>query len=274
MDEGYEGIETPIAAANVLQINSGVTVTCNGGQPDTLCMGQADGTKVQVDTPGVDPIVRRAIAAAIDTEVVNDRAYNGAGIASSALIPPGFPWDPEVDGPKYDPDLAKRLVGEAKAKGWDGKIRLLVQNAGAPVPTGDAVETMLRAVGIEVEKDATKDTPQVIRQVFVNSDYDTVTWGYAMTPDDLLYLNLTQNLSGRYGYRSDAMTAALEELRTAASVDEKIEALEKVSQIWTDDVPAVALTHFGSYIAWDSSVRDVRATSGVTALYDKAWISR
>ena len=70
------------------------------------------------------------------------------------------------------------------------------------------------------------------------------------------------------------MNAALQELRTAASVDDKVDALEKVSQVWTDDVPAVALTHFSSYVAWDSSVHGVRTTSGVTALYDQAWIGQ
>ncbi|HEX7096439.1 MAG TPA: ABC transporter substrate-binding protein, partial [Acidimicrobiales bacterium] len=215
-----------------------------------------------------------AIAAAIDPEVVNDRAYGGAGIASTALIPPGFPWDPKVDGPAYDPELAKELVAQAKAAGWDGKIRLLVQNAGATVPTGDAVETMLRAAGMEVVKDATKDTPQVIRQVFVNNDYDTVTWCYAMTPDDLLYLNLTQNLTGRYGYRSDAMDAALRELRTAVTVEEKVAALEQIARVWTEDVPAVSLVHFPSYVAWNDDVHGVRTTAGVVALYDKAWVSR
>jgi len=37
---------------------------------------------------------------------------------------------PSVPGVKYDPTTARRLVQEAKAAGWDGKIRVLVSKSG------------------------------------------------------------------------------------------------------------------------------------------------
>jgi peptide/nickel transport system substrate-binding protein len=270
--DGFGGIEVPIASAATLQFNAGVVVTCTGGKPDALCTGAADGTKVTTASPAKNIKVRQAIAAAIDPKVINDRAYGGKAVASSSLIPSGFLWDPATPGPVYDPAKAKDLVAQAKAEGWDGKIRLLVQNAGANVPTGDAIETMLRAVGIEIAKDNTKDTQAVVTQVLVNRDYDAVTWGFTLPPDDSLYLTLLQNVTGTYGYSSDAMNAALAKLRVASTAAAKTDALKQISQIWATDVPAVTLAHYPALLAWGSKVHDIAGTNGATLLFDKAWI--
>ena len=106
--------------------NLGVPVQCTGGQPAPTCTGKPDGP--QPTTPPTAKLkVRQAIAAAIDPKVIDQRATNGTGLPGSELIQKDFRWYPNVPGPKYDPEAAKKLVTEAKAEGWDGKVRLLWQ---------------------------------------------------------------------------------------------------------------------------------------------------
>ena len=69
-----------------------------------------------------------------------------------------FPWSPNVAGPTYDVTKAKQLVTEAKAEGWDGTIRVIFPSSPSGQSGGIAVETMLKAAGMNVVLDTTKDS--------------------------------------------------------------------------------------------------------------------
>src|SRR5690606_6063175 len=114
----------------VLLMNNGVEVTCQGGQP-AVCAGQPDGTRVPTETATARKLVRQAIAAAINPVVIDERENDGFGEPDTALLQSTFPWDPKVPGPAYDLERAKDLVEQAKAEGWDGKVRLKCDNTPA-----------------------------------------------------------------------------------------------------------------------------------------------
>jgi ABC-type transport system substrate-binding protein len=59
------------------------------------------------------------------------------------------PWDPKVAGPKFDLAEAKKLLGEAKAAGFSGKLRLLADTS---LPAwGEAIRAQLVAAGFEID---------------------------------------------------------------------------------------------------------------------------
>ena len=72
--------------------------------------------------PGADPRVRQAIAHAFDNESYLERAADGAGIPSKNIFAESSPWFNDAEPREYDPEEAKRLLEEAKAEGYDGKI--------------------------------------------------------------------------------------------------------------------------------------------------------
>ena len=93
-----------------------------------MCTGKPDGPTPT--TPATANLkIRQAIAAAYNPQAFNDRVYSGKGLAETSLFQKSFPWDPGVAGPKYDLELAKRLVAEAKAAGWNGSVRVLFTNS-------------------------------------------------------------------------------------------------------------------------------------------------
>jgi peptide/nickel transport system substrate-binding protein len=268
-------IENPLSAPLVLSINNGVPISCSGGQPAAQCAGKPDGTKVPTDPPGKDIRVRQALGAAIDPKVVNDRAYGGKAIGSLDLLAPGFKWNPKVPGPAYDPAKAKELVAQAKAAGWNGKIRLLVSQSQRDF--GLAIQTLLQAVGIEVSFDASLDTAAATLKVTVQHDYDLGPGGYSFGSSDRAYFILSRQLQSDspgniIGYASAEMDAALKTLRNASTDADKTAAYAKIATIYTRDVPSLPVDAYSEVVAWNKRVHGIGQTSDTVMIFDKAWV--
>ena len=114
--------------------------------------------------PTKDLKIRQAIAAAVDPKVINDRGYQGKGLVGNQLFQSDFRWFADVPGPKFDVEAAKKLVADAKAAGWDGKLRLLYNSSPTAAAIGLATQTMLQNVGMTVTLDTGKDTNAQIVQ--------------------------------------------------------------------------------------------------------------
>lgn len=278
-DEGFRGFENIVHAGDVLLINNSIEVTCQGGGPNPACAGQPDGAKVTIDTPGKDPRVRQAVGAALDPDAIADRAYSGKALASSDLFYEGYEYDPDVPGPQYDPERAKELVEQAKADGWDGRIRITCTNSPERQAIALAVETMLRTVGMDVTNRWDIDVATQIGEVVQKRDFDLACWGLNIYPDEGAALLLEQNLKGtsatnRVGYRSEEFDAALAEFKAAADKDTKTAAAKKLAEAYTKDVPIISFGAIPEYITWNSRVHGIVPTQATMVLLDKAWIER
>ena len=134
----FEGIDERLfAARGVEEVSIGDFVLA-GGEIAAMAMIEAgeregklkpDGVLVS-NPPTKDPKVRQAIAAAVDPKVINDRGYQGKGLVGTQLFQSDFRWFPDVAGPKFDVELAKKLVTEAKSAGWDGRFVFAVRTTG------------------------------------------------------------------------------------------------------------------------------------------------
>jgi peptide/nickel transport system substrate-binding protein len=207
--------------------------------------------------------------------VVNDRS--AAGAASVAMFVDDFPWNPNVPLPPPDPARARQLVAEAKQAGWDGKIRLACASDTQAKDVGLAVETMLKAVGIDVQPEAGVDTRALVDKVIVKRDYDLACWGLTVSPDDGAQAQLDTFLrstspSNRTGYKSSTMDAALDKLKVATTDDQRTAAYRDLAQTVLSDVPAVVMAALPERIAWNSNVHGVRSVSSGSVMFDGAWL--
>jgi peptide/nickel transport system substrate-binding protein len=273
--DGNKVVLMPAVAGNMVNINAGVVITCKGGQPAPACTGKPDGD-LPSTSPTKDITVRKAVAAAVDPKVINERVYGGAAQPDSAPFA-NSPWDPKVTGPKADPAEAKRLVTEAKAKGWNGKIRLLSGTDPVGLAWGDAVKTLLTAAGMEVDL-TNKPTAEIVNQVLVLRDYDLVTWAYGMVDEfPANYVQLAGTFSapaGRYGYSSPEMVAGIDKMRTAKSQDERVAAIKTVSEIWVRDMPAHVITAIPQALVHTPKLNGVTRNAGSNLMFDKAWLAK
>jgi peptide/nickel transport system substrate-binding protein len=258
-------------------MNSGVELTCQGGNPVGHCAGKADGTKVRTQPPTADLRVRKAVVAAIDTRVVNERAWSGKGLADSALLPKQFPWDPGLAGAVYDPTEAKRLVDEVKrTTGWDGGIRVLSSNDPVSSTLALTVKTLLEAAGMRVDLSNQKDGQAMISQVIVDRDFDIVVpWSLSISDDDGAYNSIFSNLhspGARTGYANADMDAAIDSLRRASTDDAKRTAFRRITEVFNRDAPSAVLAARVTAIVHSPKLRGFQQSAAAIVLLDKVWL--
>ena len=273
----YGIVAMPAVAGNMINMNSGIQVTCAGGKPDNVCAGKPDGTKVTSKTATSNVTVRRAVAAAVDPKVIDDRAYAGKSLPDSAPFA-NFPWDPKVPGPKFDPAQAKALVAQAKTEGWDGKIRVLASNSSVDQAWALAVGAQLTQAGMSVTTDTSKDTNAVVTQVLVAHDFDLTTWAYGLLDDaDSNYPQLVSTFASanpRYGYGNAEMDAAIDQLRLADTDAKRVAAYKAVSEIWVRDDPALVITQIPQDLVYTPKLHDPWRSGASIVLFNKAWLEK
>jgi peptide/nickel transport system substrate-binding protein len=277
-DKKFEGVSTMEQGGGLLLINNGNSVSCSKGAPAPVCTGKPDGVLTS-NPPTKDLKVRQAMAAAVDPKVINDRGYQGKGLVGNQLFQNDFKWFADVPGPKVDLEAAKKLVAEAKAAGWDGKLRLLYNSSPTAAAVGLATKTMLEAAGMTVELDTSKDTNAQITQVVVAKDFDVTGWGMAIPPDDGAVWALAQNLaststSNRIGFKSTVVDQALKDIRVAKTDAELKVAYKKIAEVMTAEVPVLPFAKIEEFIAWPSQIKGMRQTNRSGVVFDKAWIDK
>jgi len=206
---------------------------------------------------------------------MNDRVWGGKAIASNEPFTKNFPWYPSVPGVKYDPTTARRLVQEAKAAGWDGKIRVLAANDN--VNWAITVKSFLEAVGMEVTADTSKDLSTVVTQMLVQRDFDLASWAYGLQDDDgnfpQFFINLSSQ-SPRYGYKSADMDQGIDLLRQAATDDARRAAYKKIGETLVRDLPSVPVAELSAAWAYSPKLHDVKRSAASITLFDKVWLER
>jgi peptide/nickel transport system substrate-binding protein len=272
------GLSAVQNAGAVAFMNVGLTANCVSGQPATYCAGKPDGP-TPTNAPTRNVKLRQAIAAAIDPIVVDQRQNNGKGLPGSELLQKSYRYSPNVPGPKFDTERAKKLVAEAKAEGWDGKVRYLCNNSPAGQNRALAYEAQLRAVGIEPIVDTTKDITAMTLQYTQQRDFDIVCAGMPLSSDGNATAAMIQNLSpggagNRTGWNNAAVGTALTALKAATTDDAKKAALKTISEEIVKDAPFTVDGAVEEFIAYNTKVHGLVQTSGTEIYFDKAWLEK
>ncbi|WP_116996695.1 ABC transporter substrate-binding protein [Desertimonas flava] len=251
--DGLEGFDYIVSSGWLFALNSGA----QGSTP-----------------PTADVRIRRAIAAAIDVNIVNERAEDGDGIPTSLAIAPGSLLYQDLPGPAYDPELAASLVEEVKAEGeWDGSVRFQCSPDPLQSEQALAASAMLEAVGFTVEMTTTATIGDMVTKVVGEGDFDISCWGFNVF-DSNVWGGLkglgSVEASNYYGYNDPNMDAALAALRIAATLDEEKAALADLQAAWTDTVPHIVLGAATNFVGYAQGVSGLVPTADTIILYDQA----
>ena len=255
-------------------LNNGLTVTCANGAPP-ICAGRPDGAFVpQVSTARLK--VRQAFAAAIDPVQLDARVFESKGSPGSEFLQKTSRYYADVAGPKYDVAKAKQLVQEAKAEGWDGKIRWACSNNTYGQQFTLVVQSMLQAAGFTVDA---KTVDQVSIDVISNRDYESACWGLSPYSDDLGFWQLFGNMqsavaSNRMGYKSAAMDSALATVRAATNDDQKKAGYKAMAETYVAEQPLLVVGALEERATWNPNVQGVTPSVQTIVHLDKAWIKK
>jgi hypothetical protein len=144
---------------------------------------------------------------------------------------------------------------------------------------GLTVSAMLTAAGMDVELDSSFEPLPLTLEVIVNHNFDLVIWGSGFTenPDGnyatvLAGYSSAAETTGYHGYASDEMDAAIAALEVA-DTDGVEDAYAMLADVWSEDVPAVALNELENALITRAGLEGVFGTSNSSFLLSGAWLA-
>lgn len=252
-DEGYRGFLNVFSSGQILLINNGV---------------HSD------DTPGADVRVRQAIARAIDIELFGQDASEGKGLWTKGVLGLNPHLDTTVEGVGYDPDEARRLLEEAKADGYDGKIELTCHTSPESDRRAIATQSQLNAVGFDVSLDMVPSPADTIRKYQQEGTFELACYGPSFQ-GEVPYVGL-MNMFGpgnTLGYEDPEMEELLAAFRLADSREAMSEAADRLQERINETQPIVPLTSNQEFIVWRDEVHGIDVTSFSQLDFSEAWLT-
>ncbi|NLT31638.1 MAG: ABC transporter substrate-binding protein [Propionibacterium sp.] len=224
---------------------------------------------------GSDLRVRQAFAMAIDPQIIHDRAYDGTGIPTLRLFPEYSQWYNEsVPELEYNPEEAKRLLEEAKADGYTGKIHFIDGQDEGSRATALAVQAQLEAVGFEVETELLRTAADQITRALAG-DYEYLGWGVSIREfDPYAKMAAAMHSEGTQVYgmpTTPEMDELIEQLK-AAEPDEAKEIMAEIETQYVETVPFITWAPFAEATMWGDNVSGVEGASNSMVSFKKAFL--
>lgn len=251
----------------------------HAGFMSVVNQGYALSINTREGRPGERKLVRRAIALAIDPEVIYQRAFGGAGLPGKALFSTNETWTsrwhvPEVEPPPLDQAKARQLLEQAMAKGYDGRINYLASATQSGKKFAVAVEAMLEKVGFTVKVEYFRGSG--VRRIFIEHDWDLVRGGTAI-PEGSPYWQMytVWNPGSPYnisGYSSPTMERLLTQFREATTYETKLEVVAEMEKEFWSAPPYIPLAADARFMAWGDDVHGVVPTASRLLLFSEAWL--
>jgi peptide/nickel transport system substrate-binding protein len=260
--EGVEGIESHLGDSpgfDEIAFNVG-SIDLKTGEP----LGDPN--------PAVlDPAFRRAIAHAVDTELIVERVYEGAGTPGTTIVPPAYSmyhWEPPPDQ-AYTFDLAEaeRLLDEAGYRVGDNGMRTLPN--GEPMDelrlfgrsdseTSTKVMEYLHEWLTEIEVPSRIETPtgNKLTDIILEGEFDLFEWGWYVEP--VLDTMLSYMTCGQLGVWNDSWYCnkeydrLYEQQQTEMDEAKRAEMIKRMQQILYRDVPYIVTAYSSIGEAWRS----------------------
>lgn len=227
-------------------------------------------------SPGSRPKVRKAIAHAINPQVVNDRAFGGADVATAEVFPEWSKWHNDVPALDFDPDKARDLLEQAEADGYDGEISFLSVNDPMWRDIAISVEAMLDDVGFDASVDYVPTITDKTERVYVDNDFDMTYSSYSVSDAaPLLRIDAALNsgsAKNAAGYDSAEMDTLLTEAAGATDDEELQAGLKAVEQEIHDDVPFFSWASGANLVAWNDDVHGAVPSDDGIMLLGNAWV--
>ncbi len=207
--------------------------------------------------PFDDVKFRQALNHAIDKELIATGVLSELVEPAYSILPPGFPgYTENIIGLQHDPDLARKLLSESKYPDAETRPRIVVTVPGTGGTIGLDLEVVLemwkQELGVEVEiqqvewatylEDLDAKKFQAYAGLGWEADYPD--------PQDFLDILFHSESSINHGdFKDAAIDAILEEARTEADIQRRIDLYHQAEQMIVDAAPWVPMWFTGDRYA-------------------------
>jgi peptide/nickel transport system substrate-binding protein/oligopeptide transport system substrate-binding protein len=212
-----------------------------GGAFFTTCYYSLNIKKKPLD----DVRVRRALNMAIDKASITDKLIAKGDLPATALVPPGIPGYPKVNGDGYDPNQAKKLISEAgfpDGKGFPA-ITIYFNTLESNRQIAEAIQRMWKET-LGIKADLQNEEWQTFTARRERREFDVArdSWtGDYLDPDTFLNLFANDNPNNHPGWINEEYTRLLQEANQEADEAKRNEMLAKVEKILLDDAAIIPI---------------------------------
>lgn len=224
------------------------------------------------DGPMADPMVRQAVAHAINRDNVVAAAFFGNGDPLYGM--PQDENDPNDDAEwasmyDYDPEKARELLDEA---GYDTSQTLSMLTSSEYTfhqDTALSVQADLEEVGIKVQLNSPDWATRVTEGVAGNYDI-AVAGNSAIVPDTSWmssYVGGPVNYSRSYGYEYPALTETMQAAVETEDQEERMEYYAEAREMMIEDTPIVMISTRAQAFAYNEKVGNFSNFPGFLTFY-------
>ena len=235
-----------------------------------------------------DVRVRRAIAHAVNRDVIARTVWHGFGKAAVSTVPSSLARFHKADVAQYPFDVkrAEALLDEAGHKrGADG-MRFALSHDFLPYGddyrrTGEYVRQALRRVGIDLTL-RSQDTPSYLRRVFAEYEFDiSSSWASSFSDPQIgvqrFFWSKTINKGTPWtnasGYANPAMDQVIEAAQRSADPAERSRLFGEMQRIAAEDLPNLPLIELNFFTVHSKRLHDVAmGPDAVYASLKHAWL--
>ncbi len=194
---------------------------------------------------------RRAVAYAINYEVLNDVVHDGLSTVNRSLFRPGSPWDdPEAPLPGYDSDAAQAELANCEAElGGPLEFPIFCYPDPANEITVETLVAMWDEVGINAMPNCVA-VGEMVAAAFAGESIANPWSGSIVDPDDLYPIFYgdspadgecgPERSASNYGFVCHPeMDEALQLGREGLTFEDRYEGYSRFQRKWAEEVPAI-----------------------------------
>ncbi|MFK7801896.1 MAG: ABC transporter substrate-binding protein [Anaerolineae bacterium] len=197
--------------------------------------------------PGTDKRIRQALNYGVDVQAMIEAAHHGAANRlSGPLTDLHFGCDPAVQPYAYDPAKARKLIEQAKADGFDGKLNIDIPMTlpnESPL-LGEMVKSDLAKVGIDVTLHHYEDRPAYAHMVKAKDIHDVCCFDSSpLSTYRVLREKINSDVAGPWwqGYDNPAVNGLLDKASQTVDDQARQALYHEAYGVMHDDAPWIFL---------------------------------
>ncbi len=220
-----------------------------------------------LEPPFNNPIVRKAIAHAINKKAIIDKVYLGHGVTANSLLPPSSWAHTQTDlSPQYDIAKAKALMQEAGLESGFNMTILALPEKVSYVPNSMTMAILLKeqlkAININVTVSNMVPQSNASNISEFAGAYQSIISGWsAIHPDpdnffsSLLSCEATQMLTNQAKWCNQSFDTLLEQALQTNTVAKRQYYYQQAQLILNNEMPLIPLAHSITYKAKNNTVQ-------------------
>lgn len=204
--------------------------------------------------PFDDVKVRLAFAMSIDTAKITDVVFKKMATPATGILPEKFPgFNPNLQGIKYDPEGAKKLLAESKyASGMPDIVWSTFGGGGTAAPSTQAIAQMLKdnlGANISIEQMDWATYLSQINGTNINFQMFDIGWSadYVDPQNFFGILFRGGSLNNWSGYDNPQVNQLIDQASLETNLEKRISDYQQAEELILKDAPVMPLTYGRDY---------------------------